>query len=522
MDATERLRDCRGPMIALSFLVFVGAFTYRFNALLGSLSGFDGDHFIYYLGSSSVLRGERPLRDFVDAGLQGAWPALTYELSALAQRLGGELLLSEAVLCAGAVALSATVMFRTASSVSGVWAGVVVTLLSVATSTRLYGYHKVLVSSVAVALLLHYARAPSVRNLWLMAAWSAVAFLFRHDYLVYLALATVCLIMTLPGLPVVRRARLAIAYAGLTGVLLLGPVYSVHRFVGLGSYLSSNIESTRREAGRTDLEWPAFESVTGPIAFFENEVNAVSWLVLRVPAAAGRWNGGCRSRATAPSGNGRGTLARGVVDPRSLRSPAESLPPSGKPRRPLRGSRCPDCRSGSLAGRDCAGSLGAASGRPGRARGLTVAVFLAVNTSGSVWQELATTGLRLGLKAGWRTCAGGCVRTQRRTAAARARARGTASHGTIVAQRRGLPAGVHTSGRPDPGAGGRFRGAGVCGAVVRRRTPNLSGRLLHPARGPGPHDRASQPAVRADRAHARLVRSSRTTLSLISWPSWRG
>ena len=72
--------------------------------------------------------------------------------------------------------------------------------------------------------------------------------------------------------------------------------------------------------------------------------------VLRVPASAGRWDGGRRSRATAPSGNGRGTFPRGGVDPRSLRSPAESLPPPGESRRPLRGSRCPDCRSSSLAG----------------------------------------------------------------------------------------------------------------------------------------------------------------------------
>ena len=176
MGATERLRDRRGPIIALSFLVFVGAFIYRFNALLGSLSGFDGDHFIFFLGSTSVARGERPLRDFVDAGLQGAWPALTYELSALAQRLGGESLLSEAILCVGAVALSAALLFRAAASVAGIWASAVVTLLSVATSTRLYGYHKVLVSSVAVALLLRYARAPSIGNLCLMAVWSAAAF----------------------------------------------------------------------------------------------------------------------------------------------------------------------------------------------------------------------------------------------------------------------------------------------------------------------------------------------------------
>jgi hypothetical protein len=93
----------RRPIIALSALVFAVAFLYRFNALLGALGGFDGDHFIYFLGSTDVLRGERPLRDFVDAGLQGAWPALTYELPALAMRLGGESLRSEALLCVGAI-----------------------------------------------------------------------------------------------------------------------------------------------------------------------------------------------------------------------------------------------------------------------------------------------------------------------------------------------------------------------------------------------------------------------------------
>src|SRR5687768_16520382 len=399
MDATERLRDRRGPIMVLSLLVFVGAFIYRFNALLGSLSGFDGDHFIYYLGSLSVLRGERPLRDFVDAGLQGAWPALTYELSALAQRLGGETLLSEAVLCVAAIALSATLMFRTAASVAGVWASVVVTLLSVATSTRLYGYHKVLVSSVAVALLLHYARVPSTPNLCLMAAWSAVAFLFRHDYLVYVALATVCLIVTLPDPPLVRRARLAITYVGLTGLLLLGPVYSIHRFVGLGSYLSSNVESARREAGRTDLDWPTFEWVTGPMTFFENEVNAVSWLYyvcLLLPFAGmgvvalgqPRLPGMdvARSRAVVLSLALYAALLNYFLLRGNLAARFGDL---GAPIAVL---------AAWLASTPPASLTPRVAVRAGLAV-LTVMALLAVNTSGSVWQELATTGLRLGPKA---------------------------------------------------------------------------------------------------------------------------
>jgi hypothetical protein len=386
-------------MIALSFLVFVGAFTYRFNALLGSLSGFDGDHFIYYLGSSGVAGGERPLRDFVDAGLQGAWPALTYELSALAQQLGGESLLSEAILCVGAVALSAALLFRAAASVAGIWASAVVTLLSVASSTRLYGYHKVLVSSVAVALLLRYARGPSIGNLCLMAAWSAVAFLFRHDYLVYVALATVCLIVSLPGLPVARRARLATAYVALTAVLLLGPVYSVHRFVGLGSYLTSNIESTRREAQRTDLEWPTLEPAAGPIAFFENEVNAVSWLYylcLLLPAAgmAAAVLGQPRLPGMDVAGSRAVLLTlalyAAVLNHFLLRGNlAARFGDLGAPVAVL---------AAWLVGQAPAAMAPRVAVRAGLAV-LAVAAFLAVNTSGSVWQELATTGFRLGPKA---------------------------------------------------------------------------------------------------------------------------
>ena len=470
----------------------------------------------------SVLRGERPLRDFVDAGLQGAWPALTYELSALAQRLGGETLLSEAVLCVGAIALSATLLFRAAASVAGVWASVVVTLLSVATSTRLYGYHKVLVSSVAVALLLHYARAPSMRNLCLMAAWSAVAFLFRHDYLVYVALATVCLIVTLPGLPMVRRARVAITYVGLTGLLLLGPVYSVHRFVGLGSYLSSNIESARREAGRTDLEWPAFESVTGPIAFFENEVNAVSWLYyvcLLLPAVGmGAAAFGqprlpgmdvARSRAVLLTLAVYAALLNHFLLRGNLAARFGDL---GAPIAVL---------AAWLAGTAPAALAPRVAVRAGLAV-LTVTAFLAVNTSGSVWQELATTGLRLGPKAvGARAVevASGLseVPPPPVSAPAERHRTGRASPNVVDYLRACTRPHDRVLVLADASEVRRFRGA-----AVRRRTPDVSGRLLHLACGPGPDDCASQPAVRADRHDARLARLTTSTSVPISRPSWPG
>ncbi len=387
----------RRSIIALAALVFAVTFLYRFNALLGSLGGFDGDHFIYFLGSTHVLRGERPLRDFVDAGLQGAWPALTYELPALAMRLGGESLRSEALVCVGAVALSATLLFRAAASLAGTWASLVVTALSVAASTRLYGYHKVLVSSVAVTLLLRYAGAPSARNLSLLGAWSAVAFLFRHDYLIYVGLATVCLVVVLPGLPLARRVQRAAVYVLLTGVLLAGPVYSIHHFAGLGFYLRSNIESTRHEAERTDLDWPTFEPAQPPAAFFENEVNAVSWmyyLCLLLPVVGAGAAFVTRPRVAGLDVDGsrallvtlalyaallnhfllRGNLAARFGD---LGAPVAVL-------------------AAWLVGLAPAPLVPHVAWRSVLAA-LAVSVFLAMNTTGSVWQELATSRLRVGV-----------------------------------------------------------------------------------------------------------------------------
>ena len=43
-----------------------------------------------------LLRGQQPLRDFADAELRGAWPALSYAVPAWAQQIGGRTLLPEA------------------------------------------------------------------------------------------------------------------------------------------------------------------------------------------------------------------------------------------------------------------------------------------------------------------------------------------------------------------------------------------------------------------------------------------
>jgi hypothetical protein len=342
------------------------------------------------LAAKQMLLGERPLRDFADGGLQGAWPALTYELPALAQRLFGANLLSEALFCVGTIALSTALLFRSAAAIAGIGPGLTVALLSLASSTRLYGYSKVLVSAGAVVLLLRYAKRPSWATVGWLALWSTCGFLFRHDYLVYTGAATAFLILTLPGVALRRRLAHVLAYGGLTLALLAGPLYSVHHFVGLGQYLRTNLELTRRESRRTDLEWPTFEASPGSAwSFFDSEVNATAalyYLCLALPVVAFLASLG---RARVPGlddGRSRALLWCLMLYAALLNAFL------------LRGNL--SARFGDL-GTPIAViaawllSLPARGVTRAAAAALLIPVALAVNTTGSVWQELATTGFRV-------------------------------------------------------------------------------------------------------------------------------
>jgi hypothetical protein len=265
--------------LVVATLVFLLAFLYRFNALGGALGGFDGDHFMYYLGAKAVAHGERPMRDFADAGLQGAWPSLTYELPALAQRVGGETLLSEAVFVVGVLAFALALLFLTAADLGGAVGGFVVACITLFAATKLYGYSKVLVFGVAAALLLHYARQPGRARAVLLAIWSAVAFLFRHDYLVYLAPCVAILMLALGSRPWRPSLDRLLVYGATLAILLAGPVYSIQHYTGLGAYLDTSRELVARESNRTTFRWPGFEPTgDGVLAFLDNEENAIAWL----------------------------------------------------------------------------------------------------------------------------------------------------------------------------------------------------------------------------------------------------
>jgi hypothetical protein len=264
--------------LAVPCAIFVLAFLYRYNALGGALGGFDGDHFIYYLGATAVAHGERPLRDFADAGVMGAWPALSYELPAIAQRIVGETFLAEALYTVGLLALALAVAAATAGGIAGrIGAFVAVTAMLLA-STKLYGYSKVLVFAVAAALFVRFVRDPSRARAAQLGAWCAVAFLFRHDYLAYLVVPVVLLIVV--STPLWRDAFDRLVVCGGTVVVLLAlPIYSIHHYVGLGSYLETARALVAQEANRTTFRWPQFAPVPGGAsAFLADEGNAIAFL----------------------------------------------------------------------------------------------------------------------------------------------------------------------------------------------------------------------------------------------------
>jgi hypothetical protein len=273
---------------AVASVIALVAFALRFNALGGTLGGFDNDHFVHLLRTDMLLNGEQPLRDFADAELRGAWPSLGYAVSAWAQQWWGRTLLAEAYLTVGALALTAAGVFLLALHLSQRWTVALLAAACVmASHPKLYNYEKVLVLLVGAGLVRLWLLRPSWRWLALLAVWTAIAALFRHDFGVYVGIATAVALLARGPAPAVRRVGRLAGYAGLTLVLLLPSIVWVQRYAGLAAYAQQTLESIRGESERTALVWPRLAMDAGwsgdtlaAIAYY------TFWLAIAVGAAA--------------------------------------------------------------------------------------------------------------------------------------------------------------------------------------------------------------------------------------------
>jgi hypothetical protein len=228
----------------------VAAFCVAWRVL--SLGALENDHFVHLARAHQMLHGYWPLRDFSDPGLPGQ-----YMLSALASWAFGIAPLVDVLLQASMLAIAAGLTLRLAERASGSsLVGTAVALVEVLSMPRLYAAPKLLVHAVAIALAWRYLDSPTRRRATWLGAWTACAFLLRHDHGLFVGLIAVgCLLARRAGRAGQWRGDAA-ALAGTAALLLLPWVLYVEAVAGFGAYLESALAFSRAEAVRTVRQWP--------------------------------------------------------------------------------------------------------------------------------------------------------------------------------------------------------------------------------------------------------------------------
>lgn len=236
--------------------VAAAAFWYRFL----TFTQFANDHFVHVALGQQMARGAWPVRDFVDRGA----PLMSL-VAAAGQVVLGEGLRSELVVTCLALAIAAALCVYVAARLSGS----LVTGIALAIAVTLiypfsYSYPKLLLYAATFAAAWWYFAAPASGRSWLAAvrplvlgASIAVAFLFRHDHGIFLALGTAAAFAAWRGVSVVGVLRLA-SVAGVALVLTAPYFYWIHRHEGLGTYVGDGLEFSRRESERSTWALPGF------------------------------------------------------------------------------------------------------------------------------------------------------------------------------------------------------------------------------------------------------------------------
>ena len=242
-----RLWHTRSTWI-LGGAVFVVSFLFRFMAQ----PNLTNDFFVHVAGGRQMLLGEWPVRDFVDLGLP-----LMFATSAVAEWIGGYTLLSEVTVALVFMSLGAVLVFVLATEVSRSRViGLLVTLPVVLVAPRLYAYPKLFCYPLAVWAMWRYLDKPTTARVLVLAAVTAVAFLFRHDHGIYIgtAIAAMLVVRHWPC-GVVGWSRIVGAYA-LVVVLFLSPhLVFVQIHGGLISYVQTGVEFSRADIDRVWPKW---------------------------------------------------------------------------------------------------------------------------------------------------------------------------------------------------------------------------------------------------------------------------
>jgi len=246
MYMADRIRGQKTLRLALP----IGLLAFAFRFL--TLSPIENDHFVMLARAQQVLFGDWPIRHFEDPG-----QPLFYLLTSAFASVFGHVLATNVVLCIALQAIAgscAYVLARRASNSTAV--GVAVAILVIVSSPRLYNTTKVIVPVVAILLQWRYAEAPRRGRLLMLAGWTAIAFLLRHDYVIYVVASTFVLLAVLHrSRP--REAVRAAAMYGITPLLFVTPwLLYVQVNQGVIEYASAALRFVQSEGRRTAAGGP--------------------------------------------------------------------------------------------------------------------------------------------------------------------------------------------------------------------------------------------------------------------------
>ncbi|HZM94619.1 MAG TPA: hypothetical protein VFB92_14410 [Vicinamibacterales bacterium] len=238
---------------------------------------FDNDYFMHMAWAADMLRGQWPVRDFVEPG----FPLQTF-LAYAGLRYGGYQLSWEGFIAGAFISISVALAYILCRRM-GVprWLSVVAAVIAFATFPRLYTYPKAFVYPAAMWALLCYQSHPSPRSLFLVVLGTAVAFLFRHDHAAWIVPST------LLGLAFChwRNPRFLARTIGSYGIASLVMVSPWLIWVALsghaGQYLSFLVERGEGLTDRARLPLQIFE--------FDNTAPIVTFAPVEYPVIGIRW-----------------------------------------------------------------------------------------------------------------------------------------------------------------------------------------------------------------------------------------
>jgi hypothetical protein len=221
---------------------------------------FVNDHFLQIAGGRQVLGGDLPYRDFVDRGLP-----FQYYLSALTMWLSGERLFGEALVCLLLISAGVAVAYFLSLRVSGsAPIALTATALLLLLAPRPYNYQKAFFLPLGVLFIWRYIDRPSRGNAIALSAFTAIAFLFRHDLAVFVGAGAVSGVLLANGRNIVLGLRHAALYAvGL--MLFLAPFWLfVALNGGLLGYFAEGVEMSASQQNVTLFTvQPRFVVLTG-------------------------------------------------------------------------------------------------------------------------------------------------------------------------------------------------------------------------------------------------------------------